>query len=132
MNSMKSLHAVLVTALAFTLAAGSVRAGGTDSHRAVSYQTENSDLLIKRAANFGNHSNINLFIDGQRVASLTYGRSYRGVLPAGLHLVTMQQTPHLNDAYPYSQQWIRIRPGQPNVFTAIWRGGGTRIALEQS
>ncbi len=52
-----------------------------------------------------------MFIDGRRVATLGYGRNFKGVLPAGMHLVTVQQTPHLNDAYPYSQQWIRLRPG---------------------
>ncbi len=88
--------------------------------------------MIKRAANFGNQSNISLFIDGNRVATLGYGRSFKGALPAGLHLVTMRQTPHLNDAYPYSQQWIRLTPGETSIFTAIWREGGTRIALGES
>lgn len=127
---MKLLQATLVAAISCSLAAASAHAGSGQIHRATS--VADSGLVIKRAANFGNQSNISLFIDGHRVYSLGYGRTYRGTLPAGLHLVTMKQTPHLNDAYRYSQQWIRLLPGQTSTFTAIWRGGGTRIVLEGS
>ena len=130
---MKLSHALLITAIACGLAAGSAQAGAGGTPRAwSSHSGANTHLVIKRAPNFGNQSNINVFIDGYRVAILGYGRSYEGVLPPGRHFVTMQQTPHLNDAYPFSQQWIRLTPGRTSVFTAIWRGGGTRIALEGS
>lgn len=127
---MKLSHALLVTAITCGLAAVSARAGSGENRRA--HSDADSQLVIKRAANFGNQSNISLYIDGNRVATLGYGRSFKGVVPSGLHLVTMKQTPHLNDAYSYSQQWIRLIPGETSTFTAIWRGGGIRIALEES
>ncbi len=127
---MKLTRALFVAVIACGLAAASLQAGSGELRRPQS--TTHSQVVIKRAANFGNQSNINLFIDGHRVATLGYGQSFKGALPAGLHLVTMMQTPHLNDAYPYSQQWIRLTPGRNSTFTAIWRGGGTRIALEES
>jgi hypothetical protein len=130
-RGMKLSHALLITAIVGGFAAGTARAGSGEA-RTSFHSGANSNLVIKRAANFGNLSNINLYIDGNRVAILGYGRSYEGVLPPGVHFVTMKQTPHLNDAYPFSQQWIRLAPGRTSVFTAIWRDGGTRIALEES
>ncbi len=127
---MKLSYALLMTAITCGLAVAPARAGSGQIHR--EHAVSDSNLVIKRAANFGNQSNISLFINGHRVGTLGYGRTYRGSLPAGLHLITMRQTPHLNDAYPYSQQWIRLHPGRTSTFTAIWRGGGTRIALEGS
>jgi hypothetical protein len=126
---MKVSRALLITASVCCLATGSARAG---SGRESFNSRANAQFVIKRAANFGNESNISLYIDGNRVATLSYGRTYEGMLPPGRHFVTLKQTPHLNDAYPFSQQWIRLRPGRISVFTAIWRGGGTRIALEES
>jgi hypothetical protein len=111
---------------------GVAQAGTGGASRMRSYPVADTHLVIKRAPNFGNHTNINVYIDGQRVAGLTYGRKFEGMVAPGLHLVTLKQSPHVNDAYPYSQQWIRVAPGQTNVFTAIWRDGGTQIRLEES
>ena len=88
-------------------------------------------LIVKRSPNIGTDQHFNLFIDGVRVASLGYGRKYEGVIAPGLHFVTVKQVPHLNDAYPYSQQWIRVQPGQANVFTATWIDSGTIIQLQE-
>jgi hypothetical protein len=130
---MKPSHAFsIIAALACSLAVTPVRGGGSEPRTRVSHSTASSHLTINRAPNFGTQSNISLFIDGQRVGTLGYGRSFKGFLPAGRHFITMQQTPHLNDAYPYSQQWIKLTPGRRSTFTAIWREGGTRISLEES
>ena len=94
-----------------------------------SFQPE-TRMIVRRAPNFGNDTALNLYIDGRHVASFTYGRHYEGMLPPGDHLVTMMQTPHVNDAYPYSEQWIRVVPGRTNVFTAFWVDGGARIELD--
>ena len=89
-------------------------------------------LIIRRAPNFGNREQLNLYIDGKHVASFGYGQRYEGMWPAGEYMVTMQQTPHWNDAYPFSQQRIRVVAGRKNVFTAFWTNGGTRIVLDES
>jgi hypothetical protein len=131
-RSMKLLQAVLITGIVCSLGAIPARAGAGGGSRASFHSGANTHLVIKRAANFGNDSHFNIYIDGTWVANLSYGRSYHGILPSGDHLVTIKQMPHLNDAYPFSQQRIRLAPGATSVFTAIWRGGGTRIALEES
>jgi hypothetical protein len=121
------LSRTLLTGIICGLTAGSAWAGsGGVDRSAVRPETR---LIIKRAPNFGNNTALNLYIDGRHLASSTYGRRYEGTLPAGDYLVTMMQTPHLSDAYPYSQQWIKVVPGRTNVFTAFWRDGGDRIVL---
>lgn len=117
-----------MAAIAAGFAAGPALAG---SGEAATVRT-GAPIIVKRSPNIGFNQQFNLYIDGVRVASLGYGRQYEGVAPAGLHLVTIKQMPHLNDAWPYSQQWIRVAPGRTNVFTATWRDGGTRIRLEGS
>jgi hypothetical protein len=129
---MKLSHALLIMAIVCGFAAGPAQAGSGGAARSSFHPGGSAHLVIKRAPNFGNQSNINLYIDGNRVGTLGYGRRFEGTLPAGRHFVTMKQTPHLNDAYPFSQAWIRLAPGRTSVFTAIWRDGGTRIALEES
>lgn len=117
-------------AVGFTGASALAGAGATASGGF--YSRASAPLVVKRSPNIGYQQHFNLYIDGVRVASLGYGRTYEGVVATGLHLVTVKQMPHLNDAWPYSQQWIRVLPGRTNVFTATWRDGGTRIRLEGS
>ena len=127
---MKLSQTVLGAGFVCGLTAGSVWAG-SGGVKPSSFRPEaNTRLIIKRAPNFGNNTALNLYIDGRHVASFTYGRHYEGVLPAGDYLLTMRQTPHLSDAYPYSEQWIRAVPGRTNIFTAFWRDGGDRIVLD--
>lgn len=128
---MKVLYALLITAISLCLATSSVRAGAGKDSRTSSHSGADTRLVIKRAPNFGNNCVISVYINGRLSATLTYGRSYEGVLPPGRHLITMKQTPHLNDAYPYSQQWIRLAPGQTSSYTAFWRDAGTRIVLDK-
>ena len=127
-ENMKLSHTLLTAAIACGLTAGSASAGSSGIARS-SFLPE-TRLIIKRAPNFGNDTALNLYIDGRHLASFTYGRQYEGMLPAGDHLLTMRQTPHLSDAYLYSQQWIRVVPGRTNVFTAFWVDGGARIQLD--
>lgn len=129
---MKLLQVALIPGIFCAFAASSARAAAGGGSRAWFPSAADTRLVIKRAANFGNDCHFNLYIDGKWVDNLSYGETYRGVVPAGEHLITMKQMPHLNDAYPFSQQRIRLTPGRTSVFTAIWRDGGTRIALEGS
>jgi hypothetical protein len=129
---MRLKHAFCVAAVALGLAFSSAQAGPGGAVRTHYYSNANTHLIIKRAVNFGNHANLTLYIDGRQTAVVRYGRSFETTLPAGLHLITMRQAPHFNDAYPYSQQWVRLAPDRTSVYTAIWRDGGTRIRLERS
>lgn len=127
-QNMKLPYALLITATVCGLACGSVLAGGAEKPSA----EESGRLIIRRSPNFGNQEQLNLYIDGKHVSSFGYGRQYEGVLPAGEYWVTVKQSPHWNDAYPFSQQRIRVLAGRENVFTAFWTNGGTRIVLDES
>lgn len=129
---MKLSHILLITAITCGLTAESAWAGSGAAPGSSFRPEANGRLIIWRAPNFGNPTQLNLYLDGKHLASFGYGRHYDGVLPAGDYLVTMQQTPHLNDAYPFSQQRIRVVPGRTNAFTAFWTDGGARIVLKGS
>ena len=126
---MKLSRTLLIAGIVCGMTAGSGWAGGGGVKHSSFRPEPNTRLIIKRAPNFGNNTALNLYIDGRHLASFTYGRRYEGVLPAGDYLVTMRQTPHLSDAYIYSEQWIRVVPGRTNIFTAFWADSGDRIVL---
>ncbi len=127
---MKLSHTLLIAGIVCGLTAESVWAGSGEVRRPSFREEANTRVVIKRAPNFGNNTALNLYLDGRHLSSFTYGRKYEGVLPAGDHILTLMQTPHLSDAYPYSQQRIRVVPGRTNVFTAFWVDGGDRIRLD--
>jgi hypothetical protein len=126
---MKVLSGLLIAAVICSLGTDSARAGTGGTSRHSSYTPANGSLIIKRAPNFGNETHFNIYIDGTWVDNLSYGETYRGVVPAGKHLVRIKHGPHLNDAYPYSEQWIWVPPGRTSVYTATWTNAGTWIAL---
>jgi hypothetical protein len=126
---MKVLCGLLIAAVICSLGTDSARAGTGETSRYSSYTPARAPLIIKRAPNFGNETYFNIYIDGTWVDNLSYGETYRGVVPAGEHLITIQHGPHLNDAYWNSQQRIRVLPGRTSVYTATWTNAGTWIAL---
>jgi hypothetical protein len=128
---MKLSHALLITVVSFGLGTGSAWAGAGGMPQASSYSQRNASLVIKRSPNFGNETHFNIYIDGTWVDNLSYGETYRGLVPAGQHLIRIKQMPHLNDAYPYSEQLIWLEPGRTSVFTATWTNAGTWIALKK-
>jgi len=127
MTTFKGAVAALV---ACGLMAGAAMAGpgGARSY----HPPRTASVIIKRSPNLGYLQHVRFYVDGRLFATLGYGRSYEGVLPAGEHFVVMSQVPHLNDAYPVHYQRIHVTPGRTNVFTATWIDGGSRIALERS
>jgi hypothetical protein len=128
---MKLSHAVAAATVIGTLIAGSVQAGSGGAQRAT-YSPPVANVIIKRSPNVGYQQQLRFYVDGRFFTVLGYGRSFEGVLPAGEHLVTISQVPHLNDAYPVHYQRIHVMPGRSNVFTATWVEGGSRIALDPS
>ena len=126
---MKIARLLMIAAVAVGIAADSARAGNGAPPQGSQATTQ---LVVLRSPNIGYPTHFNLYIDGVRVANLGYGMRYEGAITPGLHLVTIKHMPHLDGAYPYSQQWIRVVAGRQNVFTAAWRDGGSRIRLEGS
>ena len=72
-------------------------------------------LIVARGANLGTFENINLFVDGVRVANLGFLRSYEAALPPGPHVLSV--TPQLgHNTYTL----VNAKPGGTYAFTAFW------------
>src|SRR6266850_7388572 len=130
---MKILHGLLVVAVACSLAASTAQAGsGATTSRAASHG-ESADLIVKRAANFGNEEHFNLFIDGLYAANVGYGRRYEARLSPGEHVVTIQPVPNFGgNGARFAHQRIRLAPGRTSTFTVVWTDGGERPVLVKS
>jgi hypothetical protein len=75
-------------------------------------------LIVARGANFGTFENLNLFVDGVRVANLGFLRSYQTVLPPGPHVLSV--TPSLEYC---THTIVNAEPGGTYAFTARWING---------
>jgi hypothetical protein len=82
-------------------------------------------LIVARGANLGTLENINLFVDGVRVANLGFLRSYEAVLPPGLHVLSV--TPSLEYC---THTLVNAKPGRTYAFTAFWVNG-YQVRLER-
>ena len=125
---MKLSRLLLIGAIACGLAVDSARAG-SGAH---AYSAPDAQIVILRSPNIGYSTHFNIYIDGVRVANLGYGMKYEGVVAPGRHFITIKHMPHLDGAYSFSQQWITVAAGHPNIFVAGWRDGGSRILLAGS
>ena len=85
------------------------------------FAAQGAQLIVKRAANFGERVSLAVSIDGKEVARLTEGRTYDGSLPAGRHIISATVTPNLVNS-PVWQKEITVQSGQTYSFTAIWQG----------
>src|SRR5204863_1455111 len=121
---MKLSNALLMAAITCGLAAGTAQAGSGESSRDSFRSHGSAHLLVKRAPDFGTEEHFNLYIDGRYVATIGYNQSYEGFFPAGEHVATIKQMPHLDNAYPFTHTRIRLVAGRTNAFIATWRNGG--------
>ena len=77
---------------------------------------DDARLIVARGANFGTFENLNLFVDGVRVANLGFLRSYEAVLPPGRHVLSV--TPSLEYC---THTIVNAKPGRTYAFTAFWK-----------
>ena len=124
---MKLSHLIAIAAVGCALTAGTLEAG-TGSRSA----SASSRLVIHRAANFGMRITLNVYVDGALVGNAVYNRDVDALVPAGVHVVTLEQVPRYGASYLITQQRISFAPGGTSVFTAMTDDGGTRAVLEPS
>jgi hypothetical protein len=130
---MKILHGLLIVAVACSLAASTAQAGSEAISSRVAHHAESADLIVKRAANFGNEETFNLFIDGVYAANVGYGRRYEARLSPGEHEVTIQPVPNFaGNGIRFAQQRISLAPGRTSIFTVVWTDGGEQPVLVKS
>ncbi len=118
-------YAFLIVALGFTIFVGCETTGGGASSSTSSASTmasaDSGRLVIKRVANIGTALVLNVSIDGKFVASVGEGRTYKGSMSAGPHIVSVILEPNAMNLAP-TQKRITVQKGQTYTFTATWDG----------
>jgi hypothetical protein len=79
-------------------------------------------LIVRRDPGLGNYLIAHLRIDGVPVAAIGYGRTYRGFLPPGRHVLSLLPTPNPKWPSP-SAMILDVRSGQTYNFTLIGDSG---------
>jgi hypothetical protein len=118
-------YVLLITALVCAGLAGCETSGttapGTTASAAGSASQDASQLIIRRAANLGSGLFLDITINGVRVGSLSVGRTYRGSLAPGQHVVSVLLVPNqLN--LPPTKKTLTVVKGQTYDLTAMWQG----------
>ena len=83
---------VLLFVAAIFATTPSMRAGGGYDYSR-SELMGNSGLMIWRAADFGNHLGLCIYIDGIPITTLVRGEGYQAIVRPGRHRLTVTDTP---------------------------------------
>ena len=87
-------------------------------------------LLVNRIANFGSDLSLVLSVDGKDVGSFTEGRSYRGYLSAGQHVIAARVDPNPGGTRA-ARKTLNVKAGQTYSFTAGLSGGNMTLVRNQ-
>src|SRR5438128_12456949 len=87
----------------------------------------NSGLSIFRAADFGNHLGLCIYIDGIPITTLSRGEGYRAIVRPGHHRLTVTDTPSPYGKTRFTNRTIDLAPGQNYSFTALWEAASILI-----
>ena len=123
---MKAFLPLLIAVIACTIAASPLQAGTGR------YASEPSRLVIHRSANFGTYMSINVYIDGVLAGNIPFNKKYDAFVPAGYHVISLEQTPRRGAALIVTDQRINLAPGGTSVFTVMTTDGGSKAVLQGS
>ncbi len=118
---------VLLFAAANLAVAAAVSAGGGYDYSR-SELMGNSGLTIWRAADFGNHIGLSIYIDGIPITTLSRGEGYQAIVRPGHHRLTVTNTPSPYGKTNFTHRTIHLVAGQNYSFTALWEA--TEIVVE--
>lgn len=80
----------------------------------------NSGLTIFRAADYGYHNGLCIYIDGIPIVTLARGEGYRAVIRPGHHLLKVLNTPSPYGKTNFTERPLHLAAGQNYSLTAIW------------
>jgi hypothetical protein len=118
---------VLLFVVAYLAITASVRAGGGYDYSRGELMG-NSGLTIFRAADFGNHLGLSIYLDGIPITTLSRGEGYQAIVRPGHHRLTVTDTPSPYGKTRLTHRTVDLAPGQNYSFTAIW--DATEISIE--
>ena len=111
-----SLKLIMIPIACSFAASTRLQAREARSNSASARSEDNARLIVARGANLATFENLNLFVDGVRVANLGFLRSYEAVLPPGPHVLSV--TPSLEYC---THTLVNAKPGRTYAFTAFWK-----------
>jgi hypothetical protein len=89
-------------------------------------------LVIFRAANFGTNISVNIYMDGTLIGNIPYNHRFDADVPAGRHVIELEQLPRYGGDFETSRQPVRLAPGATSVFTMVTDNGGKSAVLDPS
>ena len=117
-NSGSKLVVLLFAAINLAVAAAVWAGGGYDYSRGE--LMGNSGLTIFRAADYGYHNGLCIYIDGIPIVTLARGEGYRAVIRPGHHLLKVLNTPSPYGKTNFTERPLHLAAGQNYSLTAIW------------
>jgi hypothetical protein len=111
---------ILLAFAAISLALVATVHAGTGPEYSRSELMGNSGLSIFRAADFGNHLGLCIYLDGVPITTLSRGEGYRAIVRPGNHRLTITDTPSPYGKTNFTHRTVHLVSGQNYSFTAIW------------
>ncbi len=115
---------LIVMALTVAIFSGCGTTDSSSSSTMTTTTTANASsagLVINRAANMGSGLFLNVSVDGKKVATVSAGQHYSGLLSPGSHVVSVVLSPNELNLAP-TQKKITAQAGQTYTFVASWQG----------
>ena len=119
-NSNPASKLILLAFAAISLALVATVHAGTGPEYSRSELMGNSGLSIFRAADFGNHLGLCIYLDGVPITTLSRGEGYRAIVRPGNHRLTITDTPSPYGKTNFTHRTVHLVSGQNYSFTAIW------------
>lgn len=119
-NSNSASKPILLAFAAISLAIVATVQAGTGAEYSRSELMGNSGLSIFRAADFGNHLGLCIYLDGVPITTLSRGEGYRAIVRPGHHRLTITDTPSPYGKTNFTHRTVHLVSGQNYSFTAIW------------
>lgn len=82
--------------------------------------SDNSRLIVHRAADFGTEMALKLFIDGIPVTSLAMNEGYEALVRPGQHVLSIRTVPSFDDKTKFTYHTVTMKRGQSYAYTALW------------
>jgi len=124
-NSSSKLIVLLFAAMNLAIVAAVSAGGGYDYSRGE--LMGNSGLTIFRAADFGNHIGLSIYIDGIPITTLARGEGYQAIVRPGHHRLTVTDTPSPYGKTNFTHRTVDLAAGQNYSFTALWEAASIVI-----
>jgi hypothetical protein len=116
---------LLMIAITCSFATGTTTdAGGLNSTGSVPVDgvvvRGNSRLVVRRAADFGTHIYLRIFIDGIHVTTLALNEGYEAIVRPGRHVLSIATGPSFDDKTRSTYHPVTMRRGENYTYTALW------------